>query len=76
VYGTPENYINQRPDMDNWGVQVDVYSQSAQQSRDVLDALSYAMEGVAHVTAWGPEERETETNLYRSSFTVEFFTLR
>lgn len=76
VYGSPENYVNQRPDVDNWGIQVDAYAASAQQARDVSQALSDALEGQAHVTAWNGEDRETETNLYRVSFTVEFWTPR
>lgn len=76
VYGSPENYVNQRPDMDNAGYQVDCYSQTAEQARQVAAALSYSLEGAAHVTAWNGEDRETETNLYRVSFTVESWTPR
>jgi NMD protein affecting ribosome stability and mRNA decay len=60
--------------VDNWGIQVDAYAASAQQARDVSKALSDALEGKAHVTAWNGEDRETETNLYRVCFTVEFWT--
>lgn len=76
AYGTPENYVNQRPDIDNWGIQVDAYAQSMQQARDVLMALRDALEGAAHIVSWGIEEQETSTKLYRANFTVEFYTPR
>lgn len=76
ISGTPENYINQRPDMDNWVVQVDSYSASQSQVVEVSDALSYALEGEAHITNWNGDDKERETGLFWISFTVEFKTPR
>lgn len=76
AYGSPENYLGNRPDMDNYGVQVDAYAATPEAARAVLDALSYALETSAHVVSWRGEEREPDTNLFRSSMDVEFFTPR
>ena len=72
VFGAPENYLGQVPDMDAYGVQVDVYGVSADSCRNVAKALRDAFEGSAHITAWNGEGREQETRDYRVGFTVEF----
>lgn len=76
VGGSPENYINQVPDADNWITQVDVYGNSATQSRDIATALMNAFEPVAHVTSYNGEYKEFETKLFRFSFSVEWWSLR
>lgn len=76
VYGAPQNYLNQRPDVDNWGVQVDAYALQKGTAGDVAAALRDCFEGAAHVVAWNGDGREPVTGLYRVSFTVEFWTPR
>lgn len=77
IGGSPENYINQVPDADDWSTQVDVYAkESATQARDIAKALMEAFEGAAYVTAYNGEYREAETRLYRFSFTVDWITHR
>lgn len=77
IGGSPENFINQRPDCDDWSTQVDVYAKdSATQARDIAKALIEAFEGSAYVTAFNGEYREAETRLYRFSFTVDWITHR
>lgn len=78
IYGNPENYINQRPDIDNWGTQVDVYASTAAQSRQVAKALMDAWEGAAHVVQYNGDFQveNTEPAVYRFSFTVEWYTNR
>lgn len=72
VSGSPENYLGQRPDMDSYGVQVDVYGKTADSCRAGISALRDALEGSAHITAWNGEGRDLDTRDYRSGFTVEF----
>jgi len=72
IFGSPENYLGQRPDMDSYSVQVDVYGKTADSCRSAVTALRDALEGSAHITAWNGEGREQETRDYRSGFTVEF----
>jgi hypothetical protein len=76
IYGSPENYLSQRPDMDNWGVQVDAYARTAPEANAVAVALREALEGVAHVTAYNGDAKDAATGLFRYSFTVEFWTPR
>lgn len=76
AYGAPENYINQPPDADNAGIQLDAYADSATKARAVMAALRDAFEPHGYVVACNGEDREAATGLYRTSFTVEFWTDR
>lgn len=76
ISGSPENYLGDLPDMDNWVVQVDVYAKEVSDANDGAEALRDALEPVACITAWRGTSRETDTRLYRYSFDVEFFTSR
>lgn len=76
VYGTPTNYVNQLPDSDNAGIQVDAYGEEVDSARAVMIALRDAFEPHGYVTAYNGEDRDAATGLYRASFTVEFWTDR
>jgi hypothetical protein len=76
VFGNPENYLNQTPDLDRWGVQVDVYALTLTAARNGAEAIRNALEPVAYVTAWNGELRDTDTQLFRYSFDVSFQTPR
>lgn len=76
VGGSPENYLTNRPNIDNFLIQIDVYGPDADEVRAAAKALRDALEDHAHVTSWRGESRDSETRLYRSSFDVSFFTNR
>ena len=76
IGGLPENYINQRPDMDRFALQVDVYADTAAAARNAAKAMRDAIEPHAHITRWGGESRDPETNNYRVSFDVDWWTKR
>jgi hypothetical protein len=76
ITGSAENYIDKIPDIDSHSIQIDCYSNSFSNSRDVAKALRDAMEPHAYVTAWNGEFRDQPTGLYRVSFTMEFLTPR
>lgn len=76
VGGSPENYINQTPDADDWATQVDVYALTPESARQIAFALIGAFEPAAYVTSYNGEYREAETRLYRFSFTVDWITHR
>jgi hypothetical protein len=76
IGGSPENYINQRPDVDDWVCQVDVYALTASSARTIAYTLIEAMEGAAYVTSYTIEMKEPDTNLFRLGFIVEFMTTR
>lgn len=76
VSGFPENYLNQTPDTDSVVVQIDVYAQAPQDAKAICLALANALEPVSHITNWNGQFRDSETRLWRISFTVEFKTPR
>ena len=74
--GSPENYLGQRPDIDHFAIQVDVYADTAAAARAAAMALRGAVEPHAHITRWGGESRDPETTAYRVSFDVDWWTPR
>lgn len=76
VSGSPENYINQVPDLDAYTIQVDVYGLTGSSARAAAKALRDAIEPHAHIIAWRGESREKDTKLYRYSFDVDWFVPR
>lgn len=76
VSGAPENYLAGRPDTDQHTIQIDVYADSASQSRAALAAIERAIELQSYVTRYGGESRDTETKNYRSSMDVSWHTYR
>lgn len=76
VSGSPENYLAQVPDMDQYTIQIDVYGTTADSVRQAAKALRDAVERYSYVTRWGGENRDTETQLYRISFDVDWFVNR
>lgn len=79
AYGTPENYLGQRPDVDSLGVQVDVYASPAQGSavaRQVAVALRDALEDACYITAWRGESVDPETGNFRFGFDCDWVVPR
>ena len=74
--GYPENYINQKPDIDSISIQIDVYSSTLQEAREITTAIVDVVESNAHVTNWRGEQQEKETLLYRVSFDSDWFVNR
>lgn len=82
ITGTPENYLGDRPDIDGYTVQVDVYAakQGATTGPTIAangaKAIRDAIEGVAYVTAWRGQFKDPDTNLFRYSFDCDWLTPR
>lgn len=76
IGGSPENYISDRPDVDQYSLQVDCYAKTAQGARDVAQAIRNAIENDAHIVGFGGESRDDATMLYRYSFDVDWFVYR
>ena len=76
VYGTPENYLGDRPDIDNAGLQIDCYADSSSVARSVGEAIQYAIELSAYVVSGPREDRDPETMNYVFSFDTEWWTPR
>lgn len=76
IGGSPENYLNQRPDADHYSLQVDVYGDTAVDVIAVARALRDAIEGKAYISRWGEQSRNDSTMKYRYSFDVDWITTR
>lgn len=81
VFGQPGNYVDTRPDADQFTTQIDVYAadvpgQRADKAREIADAISNAIEGVAYVTSWIGESRDPETKNYVSTFQCDWWVPR
>lgn len=78
-YGAPGNYLADRPDIDSFGVQVDVYaspSQGASKAREVAEVLRDAIEGHAYITSWRGESIDPDTKNFVFGFDSAWQTPR
>jgi len=76
ISGSPENYLAQRPDIDSFTLQVDVYAGTAADARTCARAIRDAIEPRAYVVRWNGEMRDPDTKSYRVSFDVDWWTPR
>lgn len=76
IGGSPENYITNRPDIDLYTLQVDVWAKTLGSARNVATALRDVIETHAHIVRWGGESRDNETGSYRISFDADWFVHR
>lgn len=80
VFGAPENYLGQRPDIDLFTTQIDVYASDtkygASEAREIAMAISYAIEGAAYVTSWIGESRDPDTKNYVMTFQADWYVPR
>ena len=76
ITGTPEHYLDKVPDANHFRVQIDVYADTAKDSRKAANALISLYEQHAYVMNTGMEMREKNTNLYRINFDVDFITVK
>lgn len=76
VFGAPENYLGQVPDIDSFTVQIDVYAGSADSARSVALALRDAIEPVAYITSWLGESIDPDTKNNRFGFQTDWFVPR
>jgi hypothetical protein len=73
IGGSPENYLDRRPDIDSYVLQVDIYGTTAAQCREAARAVRDAIELHCHITSWRGESRDPETGLYRLGFDVDWW---
>lgn len=82
ITGSPENYLNEAPDLDAWRVQIDVYAAETSpgnglaNARTGAKAIRNAVEAVAYVASFNGEGKDEATGLFRYSFDVSFQTNR
>lgn len=77
VYGTPEIYLGDRPNVDAVGIQFDVYARTGEDCQEIFEAVRDAVEGVAHVVSYqGASRDRKETLAYQITFTADWFVDR
>lgn len=77
--GSPENYINnQRPHVDSYAVQFDVYGLTAASVETAGDAIQAAIEAHNHatITSFGTTSRDAETGRYRYTLAADWWQIR
>jgi hypothetical protein len=76
VAGTPENVLDQVPDMDRQTIQVDCWHPDDRGAQTLATAVRDAIEPIAHLVSMPVNEREVETDLYRIALQFDWFLLR
>jgi hypothetical protein len=80
VFGAPENYLSNVPNIDSFTLQIDVYADGtptgAQQVRDVAAAIRDAIEPVCHITSWLGESIDPDTQNHRFSMQLDWWVPR
>ncbi len=76
ISGAPDNYLSGRPDVDQHGLQIDVYADTAKVATDVATALQRAIELECYITGYNGESRDPVTMNYRSSFNIAWIVNR
>jgi hypothetical protein len=74
--GSPENFLNQRPDADSFSLQVDIYADTPEETMAVAKAMRNAIEVKANIVRWGAQTRDPDTLKYRYSFDVDWIVTR
>ena len=76
VGGSPEAYLGNRPDIDAFAVQFDIYADNSGSATAAAEAIRDAIELSAYITRWGGQSKDTETGRYRISFDTDWLTPR
>lgn len=74
--GSPENCLGDRPPVDLFSVQFDVYGTDATSVENGALALRNAIEGKCHITAWLGTDRDSATQRYSCRFLADWWTHR
>lgn len=76
IGGEPAQYLGDRPDVDGYSLQIDVYTDDSASLLPAARAIRDAIEGQAYVTRWGDQVKDPVTKLYRYSFDVDWLVPR
>lgn len=76
VAGSHDPSLNVRPCNESHLVQVDCYAETASGAKAVRNAIEYALEPYALTVSYRGNNKEAETNLFRSTVDFEILTTR
>lgn len=74
--GGPANTLGDRPDVDRFTLQVDVYATTGSAASDVTVALRDAIEPHAYITRWGAQDTDPDTGHRHIGFDVSWHVQR
>ncbi|QBR40954.1 DUF3168 domain-containing protein [Kerstersia gyiorum] len=74
--GSPENYLADRPDVDNVSLQVDVYALDDVTLGKGVRAIRDAIELHCYITSWRGQTVDRDTGLLRFSFDCDWLASR
>lgn len=74
--GSPENYLNQTPDIDKVGIQMDCWAEKGADCEALAIAIRDALEPHGHMTNFANMERDPETKLYRLRMDFDIYNRR
>lgn len=72
----PENYLDNVPDIDNKGTQIDIYADTAEKAEQCFLAVRNTLEPQAHMTNYSTPGVDEETNLYTVRMEFDFWENR
>lgn len=72
----PENYLGQRPDIDNKGTQIEIFADTSQSLESCFLAIRDALEDFAHMTNYNTPDLDANTNLYGVRMEFDFWEAR
>lgn len=76
IAGTPENYINQAPDVDRHLTQIDIWCDTVAQANAAYTAVRNCLEAIGHVQNFQSITRDPETKRYNARFEIDFLEYR
>lgn len=76
VTATPENYLGQRPDVDDALIQIDVWGTTASEVSNAADQIRDALEPRMHMTSFGDTVKDATTALYRYRMDFSYWVPR
>jgi hypothetical protein len=76
ISGSPENYLQEAPDIDDARFQFDFYALAQSTARQLCEAAQAVLEPLGYIVMGPMESREEETLLWRWTFDLETWTSR
>lgn len=73
ISGIPENYLSERPDLDDIRVQINCWGATRAAAKALYDAVQHALEMDAHEVSFNDDSKDPETLNWRHSTDFRFW---
>ena len=74
--GNPQNFLDQAPDMDNKGTQIDIWADTAASASACFAAIRDVLEPIGHMLSFSGVNKDAETQLYNARMEFDFWEAR